>query len=362
MSQVEYRKTASRKNIHGRGYSKNIPNRFADQFVEQEEEYLDIDNKIVLTELSSTTAKSIITNNQSPDIPFERSINAYRGCEHGCVYCFARPSHSYLDLSPGLDFETNIFFKSNAAELLQIEFKKPSYEVKTISLGNITDVYQPVEKRLRITRKLLKTFLEFKHPVSLVTKSSLIERDIDIIENLAKLNLVHVSITITTLDNNLAHNLEPRATLPNRRLRTIRKLSGSGIPVSVLIAPIIPALTDHELENILSESKKYGASGSNYVMLRLPYELKELFSSWLETHYPLKTQHVLNRLKEMHEGKLYQSNFGTRMRGSGHYAEMIDKRFRFACNRIGFDQKFYELDHAKFVRSSIHQSTQLKLF
>ena len=362
MSQIEDRKLASITNLRGRGYNRNIPNRYTSTVIARDEEFLNVDKKIVLTELSSTTAKSIITNNQSPDIPFERSINAYRGCEHGCVYCFARPSHSYLDLSPGLDFETKIFFKSNAAELLRIEFNNPNYEVKTISLGNITDVYQPVEKRLRITRKLLKTFLEFRHPVSLVTKSSLVERDIDIIKNLAKLKLVHVSITITTLDNNLGHSLEPRATLPSRRLQTIRKLSDSGVPVSVLIAPIIPALTDHELENILSESKKNGASGSNFVMLRLPYELKELFSSWLETHYPLKTQHVLNRLKEMHEGKLYQSNFGTRMRGSGHYAEMIDKRFRLACNRIGFNEKFYELDHTKFARSSIHQSTQLKLF
>lgn len=356
------RKSVSSANLRGRGYSQNSPNRFEHIITEREEEFLNSDKKIILTELSSSPAKSIITVNQSPDVPFERSVNAYRGCEHGCIYCFARPSHSYLDLSPGLDFETKIFFKSNAAELLRNEFIKPSYEVKTISLGNITDVYQPVEKRLGITRELLKLFLKFRHPVSLATKSSLIERDIDIYQKLAKLNLVHVAITITTLDSELARKLEPRATLPKRRLQTIRKLSDCGVPVSVLIAPIIPVLNDHGMENILEECKAHGASGSNFVILRLPHELKDLFTNWLENHYPLKAQHVLSRLKEMHKGRLYQSNFGARMRGSGHYADMIEKRFRLACKTTGLDQNFYELDHTKFIRSPIHKATQLEMF
>ena len=362
MLNFDDRKSVSSKKLRGRGYSQNSPNRFENKVTEREEEFLNLDKNIILTKLSSSLAKSIITVNQSPDVPFERSVNAYRGCEHGCIYCFARPSHSYLDLSPGLDFETKIFFKSNAAELLRNEFIKPNYEVKTISLGNITDVYQPVEKRLGITRELLKIFLEFRHPVSLVTKSSLIERDIDIYEKLAKLNLVHVTITITTLDSELAHKLEPRATLPIRRLQSIRKLSDSGVPVSVLIAPIIPVLTDHGLENILEESKAHGASGSNYVILRLPYELKDLFSNWLENQYPLKAQHVLNRLKEIHKGKLYQSNFGTRMRGTGHYADMIEKRFRLACKTTGLNQISHELDHTKFARSPIHKTSQLEMF
>ncbi len=348
--------------VRGRGYSQNPPNRFERVVTELNKDINRNATSIVLTELSTTQAKSIISSNNSPDVPFEHSLNAYRGCEHGCVYCFARPTHSFLDLSPGLDFETKIFFKSNAADLLREEFSKPNYEVKTISLGNVTDCYQPIEKRLGITRELLKLFLEYKHPVSLATKSSLVERDLDLFEALANEKLIHIAITITTLNKKLAQNLEPRATTPGRRLKTIRALSEVGVPVSVFVAPIIPFLTDHELEHILQESKIHGALGANFVMLRLPHELKDLFADWLESYYPLKAQHIFNRLMEMHEGELYQSKFGKRMRGSGAYAKMIEERFRVACNKIGLNRNFYELDHSKFMRPTFHTSLQLEMF
>ncbi len=288
MSLLEDRMPSRNLKVRGRGYSQNPPNRFERVVTELNNGINRNATGIVLTELSITQAKSIISSNHSPDVPFEHSLNAYRGCEHGCVYCFARPTHSFLDLSPGLDFETKIFFKSNATDLLREEFSKPNYNVKTISLGNVTDCYQPIEKHLGITRELLKLFLEYKHPVSLVTKSSLIERDLDLFETLAKEKLIHIAITITTLNKKLAQNLEPRATSPGRRLKTIRALSEVEVPVSELIAPIILFLTDHELENILQESKIHGALGANFVMLRLPNELKELFADWLESYYPLK--------------------------------------------------------------------------
>ena len=348
--------------VRGRGYSQNSPNRFDRVVTELNKGINRNKSSIVLTELSTTHAKSIISRNHSPDVPFERSLNAYRGCEHGCVYCFARPTHSFLDLSPGLDFETKIFFKSNTEDLLREEFSKHNYEIKTISLGNVTDCYQPIEKHLGITRKLLQIFLQYKHPVSLVTKSSLIERDLDLFESLAKENLIHIAITVTTLNKKLVQNLEPRATTPARRLKSIRALSGIGVPVSVLVAPVIPVLTDHELEKILEESKAHGAMGANFVMLRLPHELKELFTNWLENYYPLKAKHILNRLKEMHGGELYQSKFGKRMRGSGAYAKLIEERFRVACKKFGLNRNFYELDHSKFVRPNNNKSSQLEMF
>ena len=347
--------------IRGRGYSENLPGRYAQTVTEFDAGILQHESNIVLTELAQSNAKSILTKNNSPDIPFERSLNIYRGCEHGCIYCFARPTHSYLDLSPGLDFEQKIFFKANAVELLKKEFSKPNYKVKTISLGNITDTYQPAEKRLRITRGILQLMLEYKHPVSLVTKSSLVERDIDIIEKLAKQNLVHIAITVTTLNKKLAQQLEPRATAPKRRLKTIKMLSEVGIPVSVLVAPIIPILTDVEIEDIVATAKKAGALSTNFVMLRLPHELKELFTSWLNENFPLKAEHVLSRLKEMHGGRVYQSEFGKRMRGSGEYASIIEQRFKLACKKNGLSKKLLHLDESKFLRST-NNAKQIEMF
>ncbi len=347
--------------IRGRGYSENIPGRYTQTITEFDPGVLQYESNIVLTELSQSNAKSILTKNNSPDVPFERSLNIYRGCEHGCIYCFARPTHSYLDLSPGLDFEQKIFFKANAVELLKKEFSKPSYKVKTISLGNITDTYQPVEKRLCITREILQLMLEYKHPVSLVTKSSLIERDRDILEKLAEQNLVHVAVTVTTLNKQLAQQLEPRASTPRRRIKTIRTLSEVGIPVSVLVAPIIPMLTDAELEDIIVAVKQAGANGANFVMLRLPHELKKLFVDWLEEYFPLKAEHILNRLKEMHGGKVYQSDFGNRMRGSGEYASLIEQRFKLACRKNGLSKKLYHLDESKFMRPA-ETFAQMEMF
>ena len=357
---------SAKTKLRGRGYSKNPANRFAQRVTEFNEgiasKRFDGDSNIILTELAKSNAKTIFSTNRSPDVPFERSLNAYRGCEHGCVYCFARPTHSYLDLSPGLDFESRIFFKSNCIELLKAEFAKPSYEVKTISLGNITDCYQPVEKRLGITREILKLMLEYRHPVSLVTKSSLIERDLDVLEHLAEQNLVHIAITITTLDTKLAQKLEPRAAMPNRRLRTIKALAEVGVPTSLLLAPVIPVLTDHEIEAILEAAKLNAAQHANFIMLRLPHELKDLFTHWLETYYPLMKEHILHRLKEMHGGALYRSNFGSRMRGEGVYAEMIEKRFLLACKKFALTQKFHQLDDTKFRGAEGSSKMQFEMF
>ena len=345
----------------GRGHSTNIPGRFEKTVTELDSGISKYDSNIVLTEISSSSAKSILSKNNSPDVPFERSLNIYRGCEHGCIYCFARPTHSYLDLSPGLDFEQKIFFKANAVELLKKEFLKSNYQVKTISLGNITDTYQPIEKKLRITREILKLMLEYKHPVSLVTKSALVERDIDILKKLAEQNLVHIAVTITTLDKSIAQRLEPRAATPQRRLKVIQSLSKANIPVSVLVAPIIPVLTDGELENIIATASHAGVAGANFVMLRLPHELKTLFVDWLEKEFPYKAKHILNRLKEMYDGDLYQSSYGKRMRGSGKYAKLIEDRFVLACKKHDLNRDLHHLDETKFIRSNKRVS-QLEMF
>ena len=347
--------------FRGRGYSQNIPSRFATTFTELDSGIAQYESNIVLTKLASSQEKSILSKNTSPDVPFDRSLNIYRGCEHGCSYCFARPTHSYLDLSPGLDFEQKIFFKENSIELLRKEFEKPNYEVKTISLGNITDTYQPVEKRLRLTRGILKVMLEYRHPVSLVTKSALIERDIDILKKLASNNLVHVAISITTLDRHLAKQIEPRAAAPHRRLKVIKCLKNAGVPVSLLLAPIIPVLNDAEMENIVSAAGSAGASSANFIMLRLPHELKKLFVDWLWESYPLKAEHVLNRLKEMHGGELYDPSFGKRMRGSSEYAKVIENRFLLACKKYCLNKSLHHLDESQFLRSS-KQLTQLEMF
>ncbi len=349
------------QSYRGRGHSTNIPGRFEKTVTELDSGISKFDSNIVLTEISSSSAKSILSKNHSPDVPFERSLNIYRGCEHGCIYCFARPTHSYLDLSPGLDFEQKIFFKANAADLLKKEFLNPNYVVKTISLGNITDTYQPVEKKLRITRDILKLMLEYKHPVSMVTKSALVERDIDIMKKLAEQNLVHVAVTVTTLDKSIAQRLEPRAATPQRRLKVIESLSKANIPVSVLVAPIIPVLTDGELEDIIATASDAGAVGANFVMLRLPHELKTLFVDWLEKEYPYKAKHILNRLKEMHDGELYQSSYGKRMRGSGEYAKLIEDRFALACKKHELHKDLHHLDENKFVRSN-RRVKQLEMF
>ena len=288
------------------------------------------------TTLHLDTAKTVISYNQSPDVPFDRSINPYRGCEHGCAYCFARPSHAYLGLSPGLDFETRLFYKADAPELLRNELGARRYRPAPIALGINTDAYQPVERKLGLTRRILEVLQDTRHPVSIVTKSALIERDIDILCNMAAQDLVNIAVSITTLKADLARRLEPRAAAPKRRLQTVEALSAAGIPVSVLVAPLIPMLNDEELEKILTEARRAGAVDAGYVLLRLPLELHDLFREWLETHEPLKAERIMRRIFEARGGKAYDSTFGTRMTGTGEYAELLGQRFRLACKRLAF--------------------------
>jgi DNA repair photolyase len=303
------------------------------------------------TTLTPDRARTIIARNDSPDIPFDRSINPYRGCEHGCIYCFARPTHAHLGLSPGLDFESRLFFKADAPALLDAELRRKSYVCDAaIALGANTDPYQPAERKLEITRGVLEVLRDFNHPVCIVTKSALVQRDIDILAPMAEKRLAAVAISLTTLDRGLARRLEPRAATPERRLETIRALSGAGVPVSVLTSPMIPALNDHELEAILEAAAAAGARSAGYVFLRLPHELKDLFREWLETHAPGRARRVLSLVAQAHGGKVYDSEWGHRLRGAGPYAEALRLRFQLACKRFGLNSggRMQGLDTSRF--------------
>jgi DNA repair photolyase len=300
------------------------------------------------TVVSIEAPRTIISRNTSPDLPFSQSINAYRGCEHGCIYCFARPSHAYLGLSPGLDFETRLTAKPDAAALLHKELMAPSYECSPISLGANTDPYQPIERQYQITRDILEVLERFKHPCTIVTKSALVERDIDILTRLAADNLVKVNISITTLDKNLARKLEPRASSPQRRLQAIAALRQAGIPVSVLIAPVIPVLTDTELEQIIEACAVAGAQSAGFILLRLPREVSDLFENWLHDHYPEKAQHVMNRIRDSRGGKTNDPRFGHRLQGQGFYADMINQRFKRAISKQGLNQRSTPLNRDLF--------------
>jgi DNA repair photolyase len=291
------------------------------------------------TSLHIDHARSIIARNSSPDIPFSQSINPYRGCEHGCIYCYARATHSYLDLSPGRDFETEIFYKPNAVDLLRAELAAPRYEVSPIALGTNTDPYQPVERELKVTRGILDLLLERKHPTTIVTKGALILRDLDVLRALAQLNLVAVHVSLTTLDDELKRRLEPRTAGPKQRLNMIRQLAAAGIPTGVMTAPIIPALNDHELEAMLEAAAEHGAAGAGYVLLRLPHEVEPLFVEWLQAHYPDRAEHVLSLLRQLHGGAVYDSQFHHRQRGQGPFAALLKARFAKACRRFGLDRE-----------------------
>jgi len=323
----------------GRGALSNATGRFEAQtkeaFDDGWDDYEDKPSQIQ-TQLFVDSAKTVITYNQSPDVPFDRSVNPYKGCEHGCVYCFARPAHAYLGLSPGLDFETRLFYKPDAPDLLKQELAAKNYRPAPVALGINTDAYQPVERQLKLTRRLLEVFFETRHPVSIVTKSALIERDLDLLVPMAKQGLIHVCLSITTLNPDLARCMEPRAAAPKRRLQTLATLTAAGIPVSVLVAPLIPMLNDCELENILQKTKDAGALDAGYVLLRLPHELKDLFGEWLQTHEPLKADRIMNRIYEARGGKAYDSAFGTRMRGTGVYADLLAQRFHLAMKKFDF--------------------------
>jgi len=291
------------------------------------------------TQLIEDTTRTIIARNQSPDVPFDRSINPYRGCEHGCVYCFARPTHAYLGLSPGLDFESRLFYKPRAAALLTAELSKPSYQCRPMGLGTNTDPYQPIERTLGITRQVLEVLDAFNHPVMIVTKGALIQRDIDILSRMASRRLAIVAISVTTLDRSLARRMEPRASTPERRLETIGALNKAGIPTGVLTAPMIPGLNDHEMESLLEAAYAQGARTAGYVPLRLPLEIKDLFTEWLETHVPMRARHVLTLIRDIRGGKLNSSEWGDRMRGNGAYADLLAQRFRLATQRLGYERR-----------------------
>jgi DNA repair photolyase len=288
------------------------------------------------TEVSPERTRRILTRNASPDIPFDRSINPYRGCEHGCVYCFARPNHAYLGLSPGLDFETRLFTKPDAARLLARELSAPGYSPGTIALGTATDPYQPIEREHRLTRGLLEVLARFRHPVGIVTKSNLVTRDIDILAEMARDRLIKVALSVTTLDPVLARRMEPRAPHPRKRLEAIGALSRAGIPVMVIVAPVIPALNDHEIEAILAEARAHGAGEANHVLLRLPHELDALVSDWFAEHYPGRRNHAFSLVRQARGGKAYDAAFGRRMVGEGAYADLIAQRMRLAKVRLGY--------------------------
>ncbi|VVC76173.1 hypothetical protein AQUSIP_14790 [Aquicella siphonis] len=317
------------------------------------------------TVLYPEKAKSILTTNDSPDIGFEQSINPYRGCEHGCIYCYARPSHAYMNLSPGLDFETKIFHKSGAAQLLTQELAKPSYQCKPVVLGANTDPYQPAENKLGITRSLLEVFNQCRHPVAIITKSSLIERDLDLIAEMAARNLAAVAVSITTLRGELKRILEPRASSPQARLRVIRRCKEAGIPVRVMAAPMIPMINDNELEQILASAAEAGASHASYTLIRLPHEVKDLFKAWLTEHYPARASHIMSLIRQMRGGKEYDSRFGKRMRGEGEFATLLSQRFKIACKKFHLNvQPQAPLDTCCFARplQSAPQAAQMDLW
>lgn len=307
-------------------------------------------------------ARSVITTNNSPDVGFDQSINPYRGCSHGCVYCFARPSHAYLGLSPGLDFETKLFYKADAVKLLEAELAKPKYVCKPIALGINTDGYQPLEKRLEITRGILAVLTRCRHPLTIVTKSALVVRDIDLLADLARDRLVSVMLSITSLTNDIKRTLEPRTASPQARLRVIQQLSQAGISVGVLVAPVIPGITDHEMEDILAAAKEAGAVSASYVLLRLPHEVKILFREWLAEHYPDRAKHVMSLINQTRGGKDYDAKFGQRMVGTGPFAELLRTRFELARRKCGFEtaRDRHEL-RTDLFRPPGREQSQLKL-
>lgn len=333
------------KHIKGRGSSDNPVNRFEGHYVDYQPE----DRPEYKTRLFRDDTKNIISFNQSPDVPFEAGLNPYRGCEHGCAYCFARPFHEYLGFSSGLDFETKIMVKYDAPELLRKTFLSPKWIPQVIAMSGITDVYQPIERQLQITRKCLEVFAEFRSPVGIITKNYLITRDIDYLQELSIFDCVSVYISVTTLNNSLGQKMEPRTSSPKRRLKAIEELAKAGIKVGVNVAPIIPGLTDHELPEILKQCKDAGAVSAGYIMLRLPFKVKDLFQDWLEEHFPDRKDKVLNRIRAMRDGKLSNPNFGARMIGKGEFYSQIKQNFEIHTRKLGFNNVSRPLttDHFK---------------
>jgi len=354
------RKFLGSQSFKGRGALSNIAGRFESTTLERADDgwYQEGMEQAPGETVLPDKAKSIISSNESPDVGFDLSINPYRGCSHGCVYCFARPTHSYMGLSPGLDFETKLFYKENAAQLLEAELAKRSYVCKTIALGINTDGYQPLEKRLLVTRSVLEVLTRCRHPVTIVTKSALVLRDLDLLVDLARDRLVSVSVSITSLEDEIKRTLEPRAASPQARLRVVRQLAEAGVPVGVLVAPVIPAVTDHQLEDILAAAKEAGARSAGYVLLRLPHEVKHLFREWLAEHYPDRAKHVMSLINQSRGGKDYDAEFGVRMTGTGAYAGLLRTRFELARRKLGLDdaEARHELTTSLFRPPSANQS------
>ncbi|MDE2219274.1 MAG: PA0069 family radical SAM protein [Gammaproteobacteria bacterium] len=339
--------------LKGRGATINPAGRFAltSRLAVDDGWYQEATPDSIATEVRPEAARSVISRNDSPDIPFAQSINPYRGCEHGCVYCYARPSHAYVDLSPGIDFETRLFYKADAARLLRAELARPAYRPQPIMLGANTDPYQPAEKRLRVTREILEVLWQARHPLTIITKGALVLRDLELLQELARLNLVRVTVSLTTLDPELKRTLEPRAASPQARLKVIAALAGAGVPVGVLTAPLIPAVNDAELESLLEAAAAAGATSAGYVLLRLPHEVKELFRAWLERHLPLRAAHVMSLVQQARGGRDNDPRFGHRMRGAGPWAAMLRARFELARRRLGLDgARAPDLDSSRFCR------------
>ena len=349
--------------LKGRGALSNPSNRFDPQTIEAIHDGWDSCEEDQPAPLKTTvlteTSKTIITNNRSPDIPFDFSINPYRGCEHGCIYCYARPTHAYWDLSPGLDFETRIITKPNAAILLREKLTQPGYKPKTLCIGANTDPYQPLESELKITRSIIEVLSEFRHPFSIITKGALIQRDLDLLAPLAEKNLCSVAVSVTTLDNSLKRILEPRTPAGGVRIQTIKNLSEAGIPVTLLAAPMIPYINDQELESILAAGKEAGASSARYILIRLPLEVSPMFQDWLKEHFPDRAKKVMSTIRQSRGGSDYRSVFGERMRGTGPFADLINARWQVSSRKLGYtNDDRYELDYSQFKTSN----KQLALF
>ncbi|HLF18830.1 MAG TPA: PA0069 family radical SAM protein [Candidatus Omnitrophota bacterium] len=349
------------KRLHGRGASFNPANRFDKIEIEQDPDFLDEDDRpAIKTEFYKDTTKKIINFNDSPDISFSASVNPYRGCEHGCIYCFARPTHEYFGLSSGVDFETKIFVKEDAAPLLTKELGRPSWEPQPVVVGSATDPYQPVERKLKITRAILEVFLQFRNPLAIITKNSLVTRDIDLLKGLNEYQCCLVNVSITTLDRKLARVMEPRTATPENRLKAVEALAKEGIPVNVMVAPVIPGLNDHEIPRILKAAADAGACSAAYVVLRLPHTLKDLFEDWLTRHFPDRKNKILNRIRSMRGGKLYDAQFHKRMRGEGIFAEQIKQMFDVAYRKCGLDKRQRPTLSIEYFRSPAEK--QLTLF
>ena len=336
---------------NGRGALSNASSRFDDEKKIRTTDGWDIEDELppLRTTLTRDATRTILARNTSPDVPFDRSINPYRGCEHGCIYCFARPTHAYLGLSPGLDFETKILFKPDAAQLLTAELAAPKYKPDVVAMGTNTDPYQPVERELKITRSILKVLSDFNNPVGIVTKNHLVTRDIDILADMARRNLAEIFLSVTTLDRTLARDMEPRASAPHRRLDAIKALADAGVPVGVMTAPMIPGLNDHEMEAILEKASEAGATRAGFTVLRLPLEIKDLFDEWLRANRPDRAEKVLSLIRQMRGGALYQAEFGLRMRGEGPIAQLLAARFSAAVKRLGLNKIRYRLDTMRFA-------------